>query len=914
MKEKKRLSVIWIIQNYEEKNAATWAALEQQTLSRDDIQLLLCPETEEAAEDASVRKAQAAFDAVWVEAAGHKGVRLNRAAPLVTGDFVTEVESGDRFPQNYLSVMLEEMERAYHQEGIVLGMTRKHGPEEENDDLASRLPRGMSGDVVHVDFQQVFDCAPYFLPGTWLRGDYVRTHRFHEDWKLEFEKEYLLRADLEAGRMVFANHLLYEYDEAREGDFVYFSGHYEKEWYLEVFETFWLPFLAELEETCGRVPDLIQYQLLYTLKNRMETNLNNRDKRCILPEEAEDYLWSWGKLLKYADDENIMNGKQQRICTNNSSFKLLFLRLKKHDPKLRYELKKQDGALWFCYAGIGAARQAYQGVNIQYMEYTDGELLIEGTMSSLYDLEKGRLYVTNGKKVCEMHWNQRYAHTKVFGFAYTKRYPFEVRVPISQRENHQEIAFCFEQGRVKCRVPMTFSSHTSRLTKMYRMSHWNFGEHFMAYHKEQMICIDRVGAPRKVLTELMLWINMLVAKNTRRYQTYHIVGQRILYFLLKPFWGRKPVWFFIDKIYKAGDSSEYLYRYACGKNDGIQKYYLVDKNAPDCARLRAEGFEPLVRGTLKHRMMFLYADMMVISNSTVFAFNDYTLGGSAVIRDLVHFHVACVQHGMSVQKIAIAQNRLRDNIRLYFCASRYELDNLNHPVYDYVGRDILKLTGVPRYDGLVNHDKRQLLITPTWRMQAAMPVRQNESVQRDYNPLFKETAYFRIYNSLINDPRLLAAAKEYGYRIHYVLHPIVSPQAEDFDKNDYVDIIPSTGDMSYEKEFQESSLMVSDFSGVQFDFAYMRKPVVYLHHDDIPQHYEEGTFHYDTMAFGEICHNNEELIDVLIDYMRNDCQMKPEYRRRADDFFYYDDHNNCQRIYDVMLDYYKTKVAPVYHK
>ncbi len=369
----------------------------------------------------------------------------------------------------------------------------------------------------------------------------------------------------------------------------------------------------------------------------------------------------------------------------------------------------------------------------------------------------------------------------------------------------------------------------------------------------------------------------------------------------------------MDKIYKAGDSAEYIYRYACGKEDGIRKYYLVDRDAPDCARLRSEGFEPLVRGTLKHRMMFLYADMMIVSNSTVFAFNDYTLEGSACIRDLVHFHVACVQHGMSVQKIAIAQNRLRDNTRLYFCASRYELDNLNHPVYDYVGRDILKLTGVPRYDGLVNHDKRQLLITPTWRMQAAMPVRQSESVQRDYNPLFKETAYFRIYNALINDPRLLAAAKEYGYRIHYVLHPIVSPQAKDFDQNDYVDIIPSTGDMSYEKEFQESSLMVSDFSGVQFDFAYMRKPVVYLHHDDIPQHYEEGTFHYDTMAFGEICHNNEELIDVLIDYMRNDCRMKPEYRRRADDFFYYDDHNNCQRIYDVMLDYYKKKVAPIYH-
>ena len=99
--------------------------------------------------------------------------------------------------------------------------------------------------------------------------------------------------------------------------------------------------------------------------------------------------------------------------------------------------------------------------------------------------------------------------------------------------------------------------------------------------------------------------------------------------------------------------------------------------------------------------------------------------------------------------------------------------------------------------------------------------------------------------------------------------------------------------------------MVTDFSGVQFDFAYMRKPLVYLHHQDIPQHYEEGTFHYDTMAFGEICRNNDELIDLLCDYMAHGCQMKDEYRRRADDFFEYSDHDNCKRIYEEMIKYQK---------
>ena len=55
---------------------------------------------------------------------------------------------------------------------------------------------------------------------------------------------------------------------------------------------------------------------------------------------------------------------------------------------------------------------------------------------------------------------------------------------------------------------------------------------------------------------------------------------------------------------------------------------------------------------------------------------------------------------------------------------------------------------------------------------------------------------------------------------------------------------------SYEKILTESSLMVTDYSGVQFDFAYMRKPVVYFHSPKLPPHYQEGGFSYETQGFG----------------------------------------------------------------
>ena len=109
--------------------------------------------------------------------------------------------------------------------------------------------------------------------------------------------------------------------------------------------------------------------------------------------------------------------------------------------------------------------------------------------------------------------------------------------------------------------------------------------------------------------------------------------------------------------------------------------------------------------------------------------------------------------------------------------------------------------------------------------------------------------------------------------------------------------------MSYEKVLTESSLMVTDYSGVQFDFAYMRKPIIYYHPTCLPPHYEESCFKYDSMGFGPIIEDENELVDSLCEYMENDCKMKEEYIDRANDFFAYNDFNNCKRIVEAVDKY-----------
>lgn len=816
------------------------------------------------------------------------------AMDKLRGEYTTALSGGDTWSDGALQLVQEQIASRPLEKIFLMN---KKMPESVKGAFAGYY-KGAVNPLIHV--YKTYTHYPFYFDGTIVKTSVLQSKKWHRKYGIEAEREFFLTLTARAKQLVFVNQAIYFSGHSREGDPVFYKEIYNPDWYDRSFRDFWLPYLENWKEKKGSVPVFIQYHLMFTIGCRITANLNNQNKHVIPAGEEMDCLQLMREALQYVEDDVLLNCHGVPACKQSDSM-LWFYGILKHGEGFHFEKRYLSGNQYYGYSNVVFNKIQTLKTNILFMNEDQGVLHIDGTVHPILFTMADEVYILFHGKKYALQYNERYALTKVFGVSIFKRYSFSVDLPL---ENVQEamLLCCASIGGETVTIEFSYESHFSRMSGRFSASYWCFGQDplYLMVKQSGGLCVRTILRKEQKKQERKLCREML-----RRHTSKSLLflAVRKVYFLMKPIMKRRPIWMYLDKIYKAGDSSEYLYRYASAQNKHIKHYYLVDKHAADYARLKKDGYKPLVRGSIKHRLVFLMADMMVISNSTVFAFNNFGMVNSSYIRDLVDFHVCCVQHGMSVQKIAVAQNRLRDNTRLYFCASKYEIENLSRPIYNYVGYDALKLTGVPRYDGLVNDDKKQIMISPTWRMQAAVPVRTSEGEQRDYNPMFKESTYYKVFNSLINDPRLIEAAKKYGYRIKYVLHPIVSAQVDDFDKNDYVDVIPAVGDMSYERMFCESSLMVTDFSGIQFDFAYMRKPLVYLHHKDIPQHYEEGTFFYDTMAFGEIAHDNDELIALLCEYMASGCKMKDEYVRRADDFFYYNDRNNCKRIYDVMIDY-----------
>lgn len=843
-------------------------------------------------------------DGIDIEWVYHDGVNtdevelISLAKEKATGDHILIARATDKFSEGFIGELKSSLD--------------------ECPDVKIFLPKNKAafrvGMIEKINLDESFTVFPYYVTGNVFEAGLFKGTELDDNDRINGSIRFVFDMCLKEMVIYRLPNATYKTEYVYESGDHFYKAIYEKDWYNKSFEDFYLPYLKSIKETRGEVPKFIQIFMVYALQCRLEANRNNKNKHVIEPDEATKLLETAGECFRYIDDDILFSYEKCKDIVSSQSVKWVYGILK-YGKDFKFETYKDDeGVLCFGTKDRAFATVAGLAANLVFMEYINGKLEFDGTIHPVLYSLADEIYISYAKDKYPLVYNGRYSLTKSMGVSLYKSHSFHVSIDLKDVDK-AHLALYAKLGDDVLKIDLRYESHFSRISDRYKNSYWFFkkdSEYRLVTHDDGKLLFSKAEKKDRRKQERKLQREMLAAHGKK---DLLFLGIRQSYFKMKPIMKKKPIWMYIDKIYKGGDSSEYLYRYASKQGDNIDHYYLIDKDTSDYRNLVADGFKPLVRGTVKHRLLFLMADMMVISNSTVMSFNNYGLINSSYVRDLINFHVCCVQHGMSVQKIAVAQNRLRDNTRLYFCASKYEIENLSKPIYDYVGYEpeALKLTGVPRYDGLVDEEKKQIMISPTWRMQAAVPIaktNKSESTQREYNPLFKESTYYKVFNALINDKRLIDAAKQYGYRIKYVLHPIVSSQVDDFDRNEYTDIIPAVGDMSYEKMFRESSLMVTDFSGIQFDFAYMRKPLVYLHHKDIPQHYEEGTFFYDTMAFGEITHDNDELIDVLIDYMKNGCKMKDEYVKRADDFFYFNDHENCKRIYKEMIDYQEKYILP----
>ena len=89
-----------------------------------------------------------------------------------------------------------------------------------------------------------------------------------------------------------------------------------------------------------------------------------------------------------------------------------------------------------------------------------------------------------------------------------------------------------------------------------------------------------------------------------------------------------------------------------------------------------------------------------------------------------------------------------------------------------------------------------------------------------------------------------------------------------------------------------------------FDFAYLKKPIVYTHFDYDEyrnNHYQNGYFNYLKNGFGPVCYDLNCSIKQIILKIKNGCYIEKIYLQRIKNFFKYNDEKNNERLFHLLI-------------
>ncbi|MGN1112504.1 MAG: CDP-glycerol glycerophosphotransferase family protein, partial [Acutalibacteraceae bacterium] len=637
------------------------------------------------------------------------GAVLNRAIDTLSTEYVSFFGSGDYVTPGFFGKAADVIAKKKVRFACCASACFVPSLDREEQSALNKAGRFLSTGTVSVE-----ENCNYIQPSAnavVFASRIFKERMFNPNIKYEYYQDYMMKLLLDNPVYGVVADEQYNFLKPQEDNALYHINAIYKDWYIDSLADFLIPLMEYAQQKKGEAPLFISFYIMYYFQARFLANMNNRNKRAMTDNELKAFLAMVRKVLKNTNDGIILNKNRFPAIMYSLECALMFKEIKEGTAELNRVMveDKRDAILSINdkESNVFVSRLSAMHIGIHILDYTDGRLLLDGSFRNVFIAQELNLYaVFNGKEYV-LENNDRYSLTKYFGISAYKKFTFHLELPLDSSKAVQKLQFFARVGSTVVPLNYSFLHHWAKLSVNPRDSYWCFNK-YIAKHSaaEKAIIIEKSSRAKKLKAELK-YLPQLFSES-KKYFLF-----RLLYDVTIPFFKNKKIWLMYDKLYKGGDSCEYLYRATAKNNDGITKYYIIDKNTSDYKALKADGYKPVATRSLKHRLAFLHSDIVLITNSNLFPFNGYNMDRSRFIRGLCNFGSMCLQHGLTVQKCAMAQQRIIDNTKMYFIASKYEKGNLEHHAYNYKGFDIIKLTGIGRYDGLISNDKKQILLSPT---------------------------------------------------------------------------------------------------------------------------------------------------------------------------------------------------------
>ena len=320
----------------------------------------------------------------------------------------------------------------------------------------------------------------------------------------------------------------------------------------------------------------------------------------------------------------------------------------------------------------------------------------------------------------------------------------------------------------------------------------------------------------------------------------------------------------------------------------IKVKYVISKDSSDYSKINKE--DVIEYRSKEHYYYFLYSKYLISAEIMGFSPNEqlyYRLNKYGILK--VKGKTIFLQHGIT-KDYNEYMTKKNAKVDLFICGAIPEQKYMIEK-YGYSDKEAV-LTGFSRFDQLNNLNEKIILIMPTWRKWLK------------YLDNLNDTEFYKKYMEILNDDEIAKKLEEKGYKIIFYPHIVLQKFLNNFNVSSSNVILAPFKDYDVQDLLKRSSLLVTDYSSVAFDYAYMMKKVIYYQFDLEKyrnEQYADGYYDYLTDGFGPVIYDFNLLKEQIINFLDNS-EFLDEYDYRIEKFFDKHDKKNSERIYNAIID------------
>ena len=883
---KYKFSVITAVYNVEEFLAESIESIVNQTIGIKNIQLILVDDGSKdgsatICDEYAAKYPQNIF-VIHKENGGVSSAR-NMGLDIVQGRYVNFLDADDKLELHALSKAWEFFEANYSKIDI-LAMPIKFFDAARGDHM---LNYKFKNGTRIADLKEEWELIQMSSSSTFIKAESLKNLRFDTTLAYAEDAKVVHTILMEKQALGLLSDAAYLYRKRQQATSAIQMSGQKANWYLPVVNNFHLYIIQKMLERFGSVPKYVQNTLMYDVQWRIKKP--DISAEGLSDEDKQLYIEAIKEILKHIDDDVIM--AQAHIWGEH---KMLALEMK-YGREMEFSSQPEPA---FSFSNDAVLPLENCRSALEFFSIENGKIILDYSIN-LYNKNYTDLEffaIANGKRISIKDYIQIGTSTAI-DVEVINKYAFRIELDLKS-------AYELRVGAALNGVEVIFKGlvfgRFAPLSNKYSNSYYIL-KGYVAHHSGNTLLISRCGFAKKAKREIKLLLEIFKKDGVLGMGAAVI---RILLFIYN-FFKIKPIWLISDRPANAGDNGEAFFRYVRENHKNIDARFVLKAGSADYERIKKIG-PVLNKDSIKHKLLSAVSQYIVSSHGEPEIFCPLRARVEPFRSLWAKAKFVFLQHGVTKDDLSDWLNKYNKNFTGFVVSATGEYQSVLDYGYFYPEENVW-LTGMPRFDNLYNNSKKIISIMPTWRKNLTAGQDPKAGGWNIVNN-FEESDFFKFYNTLINHPKIKAAVQQTGYKVEFLLHPNLRNAADLFKKNDFVSVVADNID--YNKLFAESDLIVTDYSSTVFDFVYTYKPVVYTHFDAEEffggaHSYQKGYFDYERDGFGEVEYDLDSTVDRLVEYMENGCKLKDKYRERIDSFFAFNDKNNCQRVYEKIVEFSK---------